>query len=1429
MKKTVVLLLTFFLFAGYISAQTQVWVSPSGSENTFSAENPGSLEGTSLRQKIIELRNSGEHNIQVILKEGVYSLSTPIDVSNAMAGSSTDTLAFIGMATNPNTNSGKAVLSGGKQVTGWQDAGNGIYKALLPAGIDFRQLYVNEKMAIRARHPNRDNDTNYGPYWKIKYFYNNDNTKMLIDASEVQQWSNMDNVEMVIHQDWAHTRAKVNFFEKQGENAIVSVTGLPGMGWGTTDLLYYWENSLDFLDAEGEWYFDKQTRYLYYKPLANENMNQVEITYPAMDRLFTITGDETTPVQNVYLQNIEFKYGNWAAPNIQGTRFNQGVIPMNGGIYVGTMLRVGNARNVHIVNCNIIGAGGNGIVFDAGVKNSGIIACHLDQIAANGIVIDADENVNVYHGVRPEALLCTDNRIAHNLIENFGMNYVNGYSLLGASVSRLTVEHNEICYSRFSGLHIGNANPIEVLNDNLISANNIHDVVWLHPDGSGIYTTAVMPGTQIAHNWIHDIPRVPWFPDRIKSAVFLDDYSAWITVENNVIQTEGKVGQQSDKGAAINAHGNIIRNNDSQDPAIIAESGPQLPTGVITQTNLDDWNYYLDDKNYYYVYPAHANVFKIASDRVDSVKVEGEAPILLNFYKENTVFYTLDIANVDSIGFIKPVSHHSTAYPDGVPHNPGVVEAENFDKGGEGVAFHDVDGHNGPVYRTDPADAPVDFQAGDHYSNGLAVVSTGDGEWLNYTINAPEAGLYNFTFYVLSAGSKQFKVIIDDVFVAEGVVPHSSWALVSTSVPNVQLSAGVHVFKFYIVEGGFGFDKFEFQKVEEPKLWTLSNNYLTVKFDDGANLLSVLDKRCGKEWSQHPLSETTGQLTVKKVEQNENRLEIKFNGTNELVASVILSDSSSFEIILSGTANSDFSNTSFPGALFSPDNEHYLVATDGEGLLVRVDDNVYPFVLDTKPYCMVGGQSMSWYGMVDTDCKTGYMIILETPDDALFKVYRESGRASFEPYWFPQMGKFGYDRKAVYHFFDDGGYVAQCKKYKEFIYPKNDVRTLSENKVDLPSIDKMVGGVHIYVWDNAREVAFAQYLKDKGIDKAFFLWDPNHFPYPVEGYDNYLKEMGFASGVYDLYRDIHPDEANIYEIVKDPNKKYLARWQHPGEYPHVTMKNSSGGIVGNVFGSSVCPIPAIECVKTRVEFEDAIYPHESHFLDVYMSDGLYECYDNNHRATRTQYKEAIGQIHDKFMDDYHLYCGGEWGADFLGSKIVYAHGMMTLHRTEGGNPGNWDDDRKPSLVLGTHEKTPLYLEYSINENTRVPLFELVYHDAIVTSWRWEDCNHHAPAIWWKKDLFNMLYGTAPLWSIDKESFLPYENQFIESYNNISPWLREIGYDEMLNHRFISGDHKVQRTDFSSGKSIVVNFGTNDYTYDGQVVKAKSYLKLLKLG
>ncbi|MDZ7605440.1 MAG: hypothetical protein U5K79_07580 [Cyclobacteriaceae bacterium] len=114
------------------------------------------------------------------------------------------------------------------------------------------------------------------------------------------------------------------------------------------------------------------------------------------------------------------------------------------------------------------------------------------------------------------------------------------------------------------------------------------------------------------------------------------------------------------------------------------------------------------------------------------------------------------------------------------------------------------------------------------------------------------------------------------------------------------------------------------------------------------------------------------------------------------------------------------------------------------------------------------------------------------------------------------MEKFGYERKVTYHFFDKGGYVAQAKTYRDYIWKKNNVISLKVKGKRFPAMDKMMGAVHIYVWDKAREVEFAKELKSSGIDKALILWDANHTPYPEIGYDNQLKELGYTTGGYEL-------------------------------------------------------------------------------------------------------------------------------------------------------------------------------------------------------------------------------------------------------------------------------------------------------------------------
>jgi len=614
------------------------------------------------------------------------------------------------------------------------------------------------------------------------------------------------------------------------------------------------------------------------------------------------------------------------------------------------------------------------------------------------------------------------------------------------------------------------------------------------------------------------------------------------------------------------------------------------------------------------------------------------------------------------------------------------------------------------------------------------------------------------------------------------------------------------------------------------KVWVLSDSNLEINFDDQTSLIKVLDKRCNKTWEQNAL---TGNFRVEKTVQNGNSLKFTFSGNFNFEAELTPGENASFEIVIKADGNLPVEEFEFPSAFKTPDKNHFVLMTDGEGLLLHADDIEYP-MSNGATYYTGGGLAMAWMGVVDPKFETGYMAILETPYDAGLRTRREDGLVTFSPLWLPSMQKFGYTRKVTYHFFDKGGYVAQAKTYRKYIWKKNSVISLKEKQKRFPAMEKMLGGVHIYIWDKARNIDFAKELKSSGIEKALFLWDANHTPYPEPGFDNQLKELGYATGGYELFTDLKTKDTAYYEVDANGAMRF-AHTVYPGKFNRLAARKSDGTTYFNQFGHTTCPEAVRPEIYRKVEAKIKEFQHETYFLDVYQANGVFECYSDEHPLTREQFCQAVIKNHQIMEDKYNQYIVGEWGAEYVNAHVAYVHGMMTLQRTWWGSgiekkgtiyyTGDWRSNPRPTQMIGTRVANDTYLKYSINEYTRIPLYELVYHDAVVTSWRWEDGNHHTPEIWWKKDLFNILYGSAPLWNLDRERWEEYKYTFIDSYKNVVPWLEQIATDEMVSHRFVTPDHKVQESVFSSGKKVVVNFGDVDVEIHGETIKAKSYLTL----
>ena len=93
---------------------------------------------------------------------------------------------------------------------------------------------------------------------------------------------------------------------------------------------------------------------------------------------------------------------------------------------------------------------------------------------------------------------------------------------------------------------------------------------------------------------------------------------------------------------------------------------------------------------------------------------------------------------------------------------PGLVQAENFDEGGQGMAYSDTTGHNsGGVYRTTAVDigTTADPSSGGHYVGWTRV-----GEWLQYTVDVTQTRSYTLDVRVANEGSgASFRVEVDGI------------------------------------------------------------------------------------------------------------------------------------------------------------------------------------------------------------------------------------------------------------------------------------------------------------------------------------------------------------------------------------------------------------------------------------------------------------------------------------------------------------------------------------------------------------------------------------------------------------------------------------------------------------------------------------------
>ncbi len=158
---------------------------------------------------------------------------------------------------------------------------------------------------------------------------------------------------------------------------------------------------------------------------------------------------------------------------------------------------------------------------------------------------------------------------------------------------------------------------------------------------------------------------------------------------------------------------------------------------------------------------------------------------------------------------------------------PGVLYPGNFDMGKLGFAYNDQDyanfqvstgnfnaWNNGWIYRNDGVD--LEKSEDDTYTNGVHLGWSAAGEWMQYTVNVAEDGVYRAQVRTASdanGGAFHFQIGAADITLPHNVGNTGGWQAFQTStVQDIPLTAGTHKLRIFIDREGFNLGGIEFRR-----------------------------------------------------------------------------------------------------------------------------------------------------------------------------------------------------------------------------------------------------------------------------------------------------------------------------------------------------------------------------------------------------------------------------------------------------------------------------------------------------------------------------------------------------------------------------------------------------------------------------------------
>ena len=584
----------------------EIWISPKGSDfNDGTCQSPKATLTSALRQAR-EWRRTEDNRIQggitIYMEGGTYAFYEPVFIRPEDSGTKESPTIIRSVGDE------KVILSGGISIKGWKKQGK-VWVADVPAfngrPLDFRQLWVNGKKAVRAR--------DVEDFEKMNRICSVDEKNEILYVPVVSIRRLIDNkgnlkakyAEMVLHQMWCVANLRIRSVEVQGDSAAIRFHQPESRiqfehPWPrpmvTTDghnSAFYLTNARELQDVPGEWYHDIDARKVYYYPREGEKMQEAEVIVPAVETLVRVEGTLDRPVRHIRFEKITFSYTTWMRPS------EKGHVPLQAGMYLtdgyriepkmqrdylnhpldnqgwlgrpAAAVRVVAARQIDFERCQFEHLGSTGLDYEEAVQGGVVRGCLFLDIAGNGLLVGsfspAAHETHLPYDPADRREVCTQQQINNCYFTEIGNEDWGCLAIAAGYVGDVNIEHNEISEVPYSGISLGWGwtQTVNCMRNNRVHANLIHHYAKHMYDVAGIYTLGSQPKSYVTENCVHSIYKPGYVHDPNHwFYLYTDEGSSFITVRDN--WTEGEKYLQN-----ANGPGNVWENNGPKVDSVIRE------------------------------------------------------------------------------------------------------------------------------------------------------------------------------------------------------------------------------------------------------------------------------------------------------------------------------------------------------------------------------------------------------------------------------------------------------------------------------------------------------------------------------------------------------------------------------------------------------------------------------------------------------------------------------------------------------------------------------------------------------------------------------------------------------------------------------------------------------------------------------------------